>query len=271
MSWFWSILGYSDVSETVSDTIPESKIVSDVSVTSESEVKSDSINDQETYVEVGNDIEIPDRISIQGSDTESETIDADTISVSTNADPTTDTVSETRSNIVSVSKTTDVTQIVPTSWDYPIWIPRIHPICDSIKRYWADKSRDGEFIKTFKKLKTFIGLRSRMPSIRAHNKNEKNLARWLESQKKRDLSKEERELLGTIPLWNYRNEFLENCNLVKAFTTQHNRIPVSSSMNSTERYLGLWLYRQLKMYQEDKLDTFHIDTLRTIPYLIWSI
>lgn len=265
-AWFWSLLGYT---EDASVVVPGETTLENTSmiVPAETTPVNTSVVPSETDTK-----DESDYVNIIDSN-------ANTKDTSRNI-PTEPVCNNVENKSLDKILETDIHVRVPepSPWSDYIVFYKTHPCSVAIKSYWAERDTRSktlttslDFHKTFNQLKRFISLKERLPSIRSHNKTEKYLSRWLSRQNKKTLSEEERRLLDSIPQWNDRNEFIENCNMISSFSSNNKRLPVPFSFNKTEKYLGNWLHRQLKLYHEDKLATFEIDSLKRIPFFDWSL
>jgi|GEM_PF-6311666 len=103
---------------------------------------------------------------------------------------------------------------------------------------------------SFRQLQAFVKARSMLPSRFSDNEDEKQLARWLETQRQLikidDQPPRRRCLIESLELPENR---LEDCwdkmlKEVQTFVTRHGRLPSTNAKARKERSLALWCYRQ---------------------------
>lgn len=137
--------------------------------------------------------------------------------------------------------------------------------------------REKTWHSNYKKLKKFIIKNKKFPSHRAEDLEERKLGIWKHIQNRRyhkvenrkELSREEIELLEKIPNWSWSldEKWMIHYNEVKEFIIKNNRYP-SQHKNKLEKKLYKWIDRQMR--KKDSLSKENIKLLEKIPNWKWG-
>ncbi|AYV79177.1 MAG: superfamily II helicase [Faunusvirus sp.] len=130
---------------------------------------------------------------------------------------------------------------------------------------------------TYNKVKGWIELNKRIPSIMSKNIIEKQLGKWCSNrrQDKRNnkLSNEKIKLLENISnywYWEKYDAFNDIFIELKIWIDTDKRIPSAMSENIVEKQLGIWCYTRRQDKKKGKLNDIKIQQLESLPKWYWE-
>ncbi len=105
-----------------------------------------------------------------------------------------------------------------------------------------------------------------------------NLGVWCDTQrttkKKNKISKERIELLEKLPFWVWEydldEQWNENYDLLKKYTEDNKKCPISSYITEDDLHIGGWLTHQRTMKKDGQLSKEKFKLLDELPFWVWE-
>jgi hypothetical protein len=113
--------------------------------------------------------------------------------------------------------------------------------------------------RSFRELQAFVAEHKSLPTRRSEVESERQLARWLETQRQLQRSEElpsrRLKLIESLDMPENRLEdrWEKMLSEVQAFIKKHDRLPSTNSSRVKERSLAVWCYRQRTEYRAGRL------------------